>query len=138
MAAVLYPRIVAAAQGARDAGTTRHEVDRAHRALAVTLPLGVAIGLVWAGPVVGALMPDYQGGVPALGWLAIGALLLSAATVPSYVLLGRGRAVNLLAVGATAAVINAALVFAVAARDHRPATVALAATAGYALFALGL
>src|SRR5205085_1307819 len=81
----------AAAQGARDPELTREEVRRAHRALAVAVPLVVAVGMVWADPVVRALLPKFADGVPALRLLAIGALLLSGATLPGYyVLAGAG------------------------------------------------
>jgi O-antigen/teichoic acid export membrane protein len=137
-ATVLTPRIAAAAQGARDRELTREEVRRAHRALAVALPVIVALGMVWAGPVIGTLLPAYADGVPALRLLAIGALLLSGATLPGYYVLASGGAVRLLAVGIVAALLTVTLVFAVAARDHRPASIALASAVGYGLFALGL
>lgn len=137
-AAVLYPRMSAAARGARDPDRTRDEVRRAHRALAVVLPPLVALGMVWAAPVIGWLLPAFSEGVPALRWLALGALLLSAATVPGYFVLATGPRGALLAVGAGMALATAALVFGVAARDHRPASIAMAASAGYGGFALGL
>lgn len=137
-AAVLYPRMSAAARGARDPVRTRDEVRRAHRALAVVLPPLVALGMVWAAPVIGWLLPAFREGVPALRWLALGALLLSAATVPGYFVLATGPRGALLAVGAGMALATAALVFGVAARDHRPAAIAMAAAAGYGGFAVGL
>jgi O-antigen/teichoic acid export membrane protein len=137
-ATVLYPRMSAAAQGARDPARTRDEVRRVQRALAVILPPVVAIGMVWAAPVVGWLLPDFREGVPALRWLALGALLLTAATLPGYFVLATGPRPALLAVAAGMALVTAALVFGVAARDHRPASIAMAATAGYGGFAVGL
>jgi O-antigen/teichoic acid export membrane protein len=137
-ATVLTPRIAAAARGARDRELTREEVRRAHRALAVALPPLVAVAMVWAGPVIGAVLPAYADGVPPLRLLAIGALLLSGATLPGYYVLASGGAVRLLTVGVIATLMTVALVFTVAARDHRPASIALASAAGYGLFALGL
>src|SRR6185503_4960212 len=137
-ATVLTPRIAAAAQGARDPERTREEVRRAHRALAVAVPLVVAVGMVWADPVVRALLPKFADGVPALRLLAIGALLLSGATLPGYYVLASGGAARLFGIGALTAIATVAIVFMVAARDHRPATIALASTVGYGLFALGL
>src|SRR5207249_5619198 len=55
-AAVLFPRMAAAARGAREAERTRVEVMRSQRAITVTLPPAVAIGMVWAGPVVAWLL----------------------------------------------------------------------------------
>ena len=74
-ATVLYPRMSAAAQGARDPERTRDEVRRAQRALAVLLPPFVALGMVWAAPVTRWLLPAFVEGLPALRWLAVGALL---------------------------------------------------------------
>jgi O-antigen/teichoic acid export membrane protein len=138
VAAVLYPRIAAAAGGARDPERTRAEVVRAHRALTLALPLLVGIGMVCAGPLVRAWLPRFRGGIEALRLLAFGALLLSAATVPGYWLLGRGRAWTLLVASAACAAVTALLVFGVAARAPRPTAVATAACLGYALFAVTL
>jgi O-antigen/teichoic acid export membrane protein len=137
-AAVLYPRIAAAGGGARDLERTRAEVVRVYRVLGLVVPLAVALALVWVGPVVVRWLPRYTGGIPAVRLLAFGALLLSAATVPGYWMLGRGRAWTLLAVSAACAVFTAALVFAVAERAPRPAPVAVAACVGYGAFALVL
>ncbi len=134
-AAVLYPRIAAAAGGARDLERTRAEVARAHRTLTLVLPLLVAIGMIWAAPVVGWWLPRYRGGVEALRLLAFGALLLSAASVPGYWLLGQGRAWTLCAASALCAAFTAMLVFGVTAHTTSPTAVATAACAGYASFA---
>lgn len=135
VAAVLYPRITAAASGARDAERTRGEAERAHLALAALLPPAVGAAIVWVGPAVARLLPEYRGSVEAVRVLALGALLLAAGTVPGYWLLGRGRSWTLLKAGGAAALASAVLVFAVAARDPEPGRVAWAAAAGYALFA---
>ncbi len=137
-AAVLYPRMSAAARGARDPARTRAEVLRTQRAVTVALPPLVAVGMVWAGPVVARVLPAFREGVPSLHLLAIGALLLAAGTLPGYTVLAGGGRGRLLAVTCALAAAAAALVFWVAARDHRPASIALAATAGYAGFALAL
>jgi O-antigen/teichoic acid export membrane protein len=137
-ATVLFPRMSAAAQGAREPERTRVEVLRVQRAIAITLPPLVAVAMVWAGPVVGWLLPAFRDGVPALRVLAVGALLLAAATLPGYVLLARGPCRALVAMTAVVALATAVLVFAVAARDHRPVAIAVASAAGYAGFALGL
>ena len=137
-AAVLYPRMSAAAQGARDPERTRAELTQAHRALAAVLPPAVALGMVWAGPVVAWLLPAFRDGVPALRLLSLGALILSGATLPSYFVLAGGPRGRLLAMGATVALLTGALVFSVAARDPRPAAIALAECAGYAGFAVGI
>jgi O-antigen/teichoic acid export membrane protein len=138
VAGVLYPRITAATEGARDEARTRTEVERAQRALAVLLPLGVAIGMVWMAPAVAAWLPRYRAGVEAMRLLAFGSMLLSAATLPSYWLLGRGRARTLLLAALACAVVCAMLVFGVAARAPRPAAIASAACIGYGLFAVVL
>lgn len=135
---VLVPRVSAAAHGARDLERTRAEVRQTHRALAVLLPTMVALGMVWAGPITGWLLPAFVAGIPALRFLALGALLLATATLPGYFVMASGKAPRLFAVGAAAAILTAALVFSVAARDHRPASIALAASCGYGVFALGL
>lgn len=136
-AAVLYPRLSAAAQGARDPERTRVELKRTHRALAVALPPMVAIGMVWAGPVVAWLLPAYGEGVAPLRILALGALTLSGATLPGYFVLAAGPRGRLLTMAVGVTSLTAFLVFGVAAHDHRPASIAWASAAGYAAFALG-
>lgn len=135
---VLFPRVAAAADGARDPERTRADLVRAHRVLSVVMPLPVALAMVWAGPVVGRLLPAYRDGVESLRLLALGALGFSVATLPGYFLLASGLHRRLLVVGSVATAANAAMVFGVASRDPRPGSVALAALAGYSLFALGL
>jgi O-antigen/teichoic acid export membrane protein len=135
--AVLAPRIAAAAHGARDPVQTHRDVVRAQRALAVFLPLAVGLGMIWAAPVVSRLLPAFREAVPALRVLALGALALSAATLPVYFLLTSGAARGLLMFMALALALTAALVFGVALRDRRPVAIAAAAASGYALFALG-
>jgi len=137
-AAVLYPRIAAAAHGARDLERTREEVARAQRGLGLTLPLVVGFGVLWAGPLVAWLLPAFRPGVPALRVLALGASALGASSLPAVWLLGSGRAPTLLPVAAAAATAAGLLVFAVAARDPRPASVAIAAAGGYTIFAVTL
>lgn len=137
-AAVLYPRIAAAAGGSRDRERTRVEVRRAQRGLTLLLPAAVGIGMLWAGPVVGWLLPAFRDGVPALRVLAVGALMLSVGTLPGYHLIGSGQAARLLPVVALVTAGAAALVFAVAARDPRPVPVAAAAAAGYAVFSAAM
>lgn len=138
--AVLYPRIAAAAHGARDLARTRAEVDRAQRALALVLPPVVALGALWAAPVIAAVprLQAYGGGVPALRILVTGALLLGAGAIPGYLLLGLGRSRQLLAVAVAGAALTATIVFLTAARDPRPAPVALAAAAGDLAFAAAI
>ena len=137
-AAVLYPRIVAAAAGARDPALTREQVARAQRALALLLPLAVAVAMVWVAPALAWWLPRYRGSAEAVRLLALGALLLSASTLPGYWLLGRGRGWTLLAAGLGCAAVAALLVFSVAARAPRPAPVAAASCAGYGLFAAAI
>jgi len=135
VAFVLFPRIASAWRGTADRDAARDQVLRAQRALCVVLPLAVGLALVWAEPVVRAWLPAYAPGLASLRLLVAGALVLSAATVPSYFLLGAKRERSLLKLGLVAAAINTALVFGVAARRPEPAAVALASTCGYALFA---
>ena len=152
---VLYPRVAAAARmrgesGSGSAGpppagavptpwaSVLDDVLRAQRVLTVSMPVIVAVGMVWAAPFIGRFLPAFHTAVPALCLLAVGALLLSAATVPGYFLLGSGQAPRLLVFGVAAAAFNAALVFGVAARAPRPTPVALAAAVGYGVFGLGL
>jgi len=134
-AAVLYPRIVAAAGEARDPGLTREQVQRAHGALALLLPLAVAVAMVWVAPALAWWLPRYRDAAEAVRLLALGALLLSAATLPGYWLLGNGRVRSLLLAGLACVVATAGLVFIVAARAPRPTPVALATCAGYGIFA---
>jgi len=137
-ATVLFPRLSAAARGAREPERTRIELERAQRALTVALPPFVALGMVWAGPVVAWLLPEFRDGVPALRMLALGALLLSAGTLPGYALLAGGPRRAQVAMVWAVAIGTTALVFWVAAHDRRPVAIALAAAAGYAAFSLGL
>ena len=136
IATVLFPRLAAAAEGARDPERTREEVVRAQRALTLLLPPLVALGAIWAGPVVAAVLPAFAGGIPALRVLAIGALLLAAATLPGYTLLGLGAGLRTLPWAAAAVVAAGVLVFKVAAASPHASSVALAAAAGQGLFAL--
>jgi O-antigen/teichoic acid export membrane protein len=137
-ATVLFPRIAAAEGGAGDPSTARRDLTRVHRALMATLPLFVGVGALWAGPVVAALLPAFRDGVPALQVLVTGSMLFAAGTLPGYFLLAGGQAKRLLAVGAAAAAIAAALVFGVAARWPDAHAVAWAAGAGYGLFGAGV
>ncbi len=137
-AAVLFPRIAAAAEGARDPERTREEVTRAQRALTVLLPLPVGLGVLWAGPVVAWALPAFADGVAALRVLALGALLLAAGSLPGYYLLGSGRGRAMLPAAAAAVLAAGALVFGVASRVPRALAVAIAAALGYGLFAIVL
>ncbi|HYM81460.1 MAG TPA: oligosaccharide flippase family protein [Candidatus Limnocylindria bacterium] len=134
-ATVLFPRIAAAAEGARDAARTRAEVIQSHRALTVALPPLVAIAMVWAAPITAWALPAFRDGVPALRLLALGALLFAAGTLPGYFLLGTGHGVRLFAAGAAIALVTAAIVFGTAARFPHAGPVAAAAACGYGLFA---
>ena len=138
VAAVLFPRIAAAAQGARDPEATRREVARSHRALALLMPLVVGPGVLWAPPVLARLLPAFASGIETLRVLAIAALVLSTATLPSYYLLGRGRPRGLLVAAGIGVAIAALVIVGVASLDPRPLSVAWASTAGYAAFALAL
>ena len=133
---VLFPRIAAAAHGAVDRDQVRADVLRAQRGLAALMPALIALAILWAEPVLRLLLPRFAGAAPAFRMLAAGALALSAATIPSYLLLGGGKARSLLALGAFAAAAQSALVFLVARARPEPAAVAAASTAGYALFAV--
>lgn len=135
---VLFPRVAAAAAGARDAESTRAELLRAHRTIAVLLPLPVLLAVLAAGPVVTSLLPAYAAGLPALRLLAVASLLFSASTLPGYFLLAAGYVRRLLVFGGLAVALDLVVVFAVAARDPRPESVAWAALAGYGAFALAL
>jgi O-antigen/teichoic acid export membrane protein len=135
---VFYPRIVAAADGALDPAVVRAQVLRAQRALTVLMPPAVAVAMVWVGPVLTAWMPRYAEAIGAVRLLAVGALLLSASTLPGYWLLGVGRGRSLLAAGLAATAVAAVLVFGVASRVPLPAPVAAASSAGYGLFAAAI
>lgn len=137
-AAVLYPRIAAAAEGALEPATVRAQVRRAQRALTVLLPPAVAVAMVWVGPVLAAWMPQYRDATGAVRLLAVGALLLSVSTLPGYWLLGSGRGRTLLAAGLAATAAATALVFGVASRVPFPVPVAAASSAGYGLFAVAI
>jgi O-antigen/teichoic acid export membrane protein len=137
-AAVLFPRVAAAAQGARDPEQTRAEVVRAHRVLMAFLPVLVGAGVLAAPWVLTRALPAFAASVSPLRILGLAALALSIGTIPSYFLLGSGRALRFIAVPAAATVLTAALVFGVAMRSPRPSDVAWASAAGYALFALAM
>ena len=137
-AAVLYPRIVAAADGALDPEVVRAQILRAHRVLTLLLPPVVAVAMVWVGPVLERWLPQYRDAIGAVRLLALGALLLSASTLPGYWLLGSGRGRALLVSGLAAAAVTAGLVFGVASRAPLPTPVAAAACVGYGLFAAAI
>ncbi len=113
-------------------------MQRAHRVVTMLLPLPVALAMVWAGPIVAEVLPAYAPGIGALRLLAVAALLFSVATLPGYFLLASGFHRRLLVLGGLATALDLVLVFTVAARDPRPASVAAAALGGYAAFALAL
>ena len=136
LATVLFPRLAAAAEGARDPARTRDELVRAQRALALLLPPAVALGAFWAGPIITVLLPRFTPGVPALRILALGALLLAMATLPGYALLGLKRGMRMLPWAAGAVLVAGLLVFSVAAVSPRASHVAMAAAAGQGCFAL--
>jgi O-antigen/teichoic acid export membrane protein len=137
-ATVLYPRIAAAAGGATDAAAVRSAVRRAQRLLALLLPPLVAVAMVWVGPVLSRWLPQYRDAIGAVRLLAVGALLLSASTLPGYWLLGSGRGRVLLLGGLGAVAATALLVFGVASRLPLPGPVAAASGAGYGLFAVAI
>jgi O-antigen/teichoic acid export membrane protein len=137
-AAVLYPRIAAMAHGARDRARTVAEVLQAHRALGVVLPALVGVAALWAGPIVTRVLPEYRDGVPALRALALGSMWLGVATLFGYFALASGSARVLLAMSVVATLCTAALLLGAVARGPRINSIALAQSAGYVLFALGL
>jgi hypothetical protein len=94
--------------------------------------------MVWAGPVVAWVLPAFREGVAPLRILALGALMLSGATLPGYFVLAGGPRGRLLVMAIGMALLTGLLVFWVAAHDHRPVSIAMAAAAGYAGFAIGL
>jgi len=98
------------------------------------MPLVVGLAMLWTGPVVEALLPEYRGGVRAIQMLCIAALVLSTATVPSYFLLGSGDQKKVLVLGILAAMSAGAIVFRAAALNPTPLEVATAATLGYGVF----
>jgi O-antigen/teichoic acid export membrane protein len=132
---VLFPRVAAAFHGSQDRALARDQCIMAQRALAVLVPWIVGLGMIWAGPVVHALLPDFRSGLPAMRVLAIGAAMYSAATVPGYYLLAAGRFRLLLGSALGALLVTAALVLSVASRWPAPTPVAGAAASGYTLFA---
>jgi O-antigen/teichoic acid export membrane protein len=136
VAAVLFPRLAAAAGGARDATRTRHEVMRAQRALALLLPPAVALGAIWAEPIVRAVLPAFAPGVPALRILAIGALFVAGATLPGYALLGLGKGLRTLPWAAAAVVVAGLLIFSIAAAQPNATSVAMGAAAGQVCFSV--
>jgi len=133
-AAVLFPRIAASAEGARDPERTREEVVRAQRALAALLPLPVGLGALWAAPVVLLTLPAFAGGVTGLRILVLGALLLAAGTLPGYALLGLKQGRRLLPPAAAAVLGAVILVFTVASSAPRATPVAVASALGQGLF----
>jgi O-antigen/teichoic acid export membrane protein len=135
---VLFPRVAAGHQGSADPALARDAAVRAQRALNAFLPLLVGLGMVWAGPVLIALLPDFRGGLGALRVLAVGAAIYGAGTVPGYFLLATGRFRTLLGRGALATLVSGGLIVVVASRRPEPLPVALAAAFGYAVFALSV
>ena len=102
------------------------------------LLLLVGIGLLWAPPIVARLLPAYVPGLRSMRVLVVAALAMSTATLPSYYLLGLGRARAMLPAAGMAAAVAAAAIFTAAALDPRPVTVAWGAAAGYGAFALAM
>jgi O-antigen/teichoic acid export membrane protein len=137
-AAVLFPRVAAAAGGARDPEGTRAEVVMAQRALMALLPLLVGMGLLGAPPVVARLLPAFVPGLRSMRVLVVAALAMSTATLPSYYLLGLGRARSMLPAAGIAAAVAAGAIFIAAALDPQPVTVAWGAACGYGAFALAM
>jgi hypothetical protein len=82
------------------------------------------------------ILPAYREGVEPLRLLALGGLMLAGGTLPCYYVLASGPRGRLIVCGALVALLDAAWIFSVAARDPRPAAIAAAAATGYAAFAL--
>jgi O-antigen/teichoic acid export membrane protein len=137
-AAVLFPRIAAAAQGARDADETRRQVVQVHRLLMVGLPVLIGPGVLFAPWVLGWALPKFAASIEPLRVLAVAALVMSMATLPSYYLLGSSRSPWTLVVPALTALAAAAAIFGTAILAPGATSVAWAATAGYAAFSLAM
>lgn len=137
-AAVLFPRVAAAAQGARDADETRRQVLQVHRFLMVSLPALAGPGVLLAPWVLAQALPAFAASIEPLRVLAVAALVMSMATLPSYYLLGSSRTASTLVVPAVAAIVAAAAVFGTARVAPNATSVAWAATAGYACFSLAM
>ena len=137
-AAVLFPRIAAAAEGARDADETRRQVVQVHRVLMVALPTLVGPGVLFAPWVLSWALPTFAASIEPLRVLAVAALVVSMATLPSYYLLGSSRSPATLWVPALAALVAAVAIFTTAMRAPGATPVAWAATLGYACFALAM
>lgn len=137
-AAVLFPRVAAAAQGARDAEEIRLQVVRAHRFLMATLPALIGPGVLIAPWVLALVLPQFAESLATLRVLAVAALVFSMATIPSYYLLGSSRSPSVLGVPASAAVVAAAAIFGTAMVAPGAVEVAWATTVGYACFALAM
>lgn len=135
LATVLFPRMAASSEGARDASRTHEETLRAQRGLALLVPVVAGVGTILAGPVVATWLPDYVDGLESLRVLAIGAMFVSAATLPGYALLAGPASRALVARAAVATAAAAVLAFAVAAWRPEPTPLAVAAAAGQGLFA---
>ncbi len=131
---VLFPRVAAAYRAGADVEAVRSLVLRTQRVIVAFMPLVVGLAMIWTGPVVEALLPDYRGGVRAIQMLCIAAMVLSTATVPSYFLLGSGDQKKVLLLGVIAAALAAVIVFRAASIRPDPLGVATAATMGYGCF----
>jgi len=137
-AAVLFPRVAAAAEGARDPEETRRQVMRVHRFLMATLPAVVGPGVLIAPWVLAHALPQFTSSIEPLRVLALASLVFSMATIPSYYLLGSSRSPSILAVPAFAALVAAAAIFGTAMVSPSATHVAWAATAGYGCFAFAM
>ena len=133
---VLFPRVAAAHRSGENIQDIKLLVKRTQRVIISFMPIIVGLVMIWTGPVVEWLLPEYRGGVRAIQMLCIAALVLACSTVPSYYLLGAGDQKKVLVLGVLAALIAGAIVFRAASLDPTPLEVATAATMGYGVFVL--
>jgi O-antigen/teichoic acid export membrane protein len=133
---VLFPRVAAAHRSGENLEDVKLLVKRTQRVIVAFMPIVVGLVMIWTGPVVEWLLPEYIGGIRAIQMLCIAALVLATSTVPSYYLLGAGDQKKVLLLGVLAALAAGAIVFRAASLDPTPLAIATAATMGYGVFVL--
>jgi O-antigen/teichoic acid export membrane protein len=135
---VLYPRLIARYAATRDADLTARDLLRPLAAVAWIMPFVVGVAVFWVRPLVALVLPRYLPGVPALSVLLFGTLGLALASLPSYYIMAIQKQTRLVPLGLAAIALDVGLIALFLRLGWGLEGVALAVSAGYALYGVGL
>jgi O-antigen/teichoic acid export membrane protein len=135
---VLYPRLIARFAATKDADLTARDLLRPLIAVAWVMPFVVGVAVFWMRPLVAFVLPRYLPGVPALSVLLFGTLGLALASLPSYYIMAIQKQTRLVPVGIAAILLDVGLIALFLHLGWGLLGVAVAVSAGYALYGVGL